>query len=321
MSTLTPNPQLHEIMAHENEEYPVGIYYVEPSKMYMNYVRWHWHEEVEINLVQSGCAEFTIGDEKVVVKEGQAIFLNQNVLHTIRSFEDDTCVLISLVFRPATLFYDAKSNISQGFLKSVLDNSKMNYLIFDRKDMWGRSALSLLSEVFDANFSREYAYELTTKSILCQIWVLLLKKCKPITGSKVNESPQRTLSPDEMRIKDAILFIQQHYPEQISLDDIADSIHVSKSECCRCFKRAVKITPFEYLMRYRILQAAELILQLDRSPASISELASSVGFNNTSYFNKLFKKYFNCTPTEFRKLGKTEHRDLLSPFGLSLTHI
>ena len=74
-------------------------------------------------------------------------------------------------------------------------------------------------------------------------------------------------------------------------------------------------------MRYRILRAAEKILQNDREMTSISELASSVGFNNTSYFNKLFKKYFNCTPTEYRKLSKIEHRDQLSPFGLSLTHI
>ena len=75
------------------------------------------------------------------------------------------------------------------------------------------------------------------------------------------------------------------------------------------------------LHSYRILRAAEKILQNDREMTSISELASSVGFNNTSYFNKLFKKYFNCTPTEYRKLSKIEHRDQLSPFGLSLTHI
>ena len=154
------------------------------------------------------------------------------------------------------------------------------------------------------------------------MWVHFLKKYNSHTVLyDYKKSGEPTLSPDEVRIKDAILYIQQHYTEPVTLDNIADSIHVSKSECCRCFKRAVNITPFEYLMRYRILQAAEKILQNDREMTSISELATSVGFNNTSYFNKLFKKYFDCTPTEYRKMSQTEHRDKLSPFGLSLTHI
>ncbi|MBQ3037428.1 MAG: helix-turn-helix transcriptional regulator, partial [Lachnospiraceae bacterium] len=152
--------------------------------------------------------------------------------------------------------------------------------------------------------------------------VHLLKKFNTCATLSTRETKKQvSLSHDEIRIIDAIAYIQEHYAELVTLDDIADSIHVSKSECCRCFKRAVNITPFEYLMRYRILQAADKILQNDREMTSISELASSVGFNNTSYFNKLFKKYFNCTPTEYRKLSKTEHRDQLSPFGLSLTHI
>ncbi len=322
MSQSTNSQNLHEVIAHANQDYPVGVYYVEPGKMYMGYVRWHWHEEIEINLVKSGAAEFTIGDEKVIVNEGQALILNCNVFHSIHSHENNDCVLISLLFNPKILFKDHATSLAKGYLNPIINNPKHRYLIFDRKDMWGRSALAYVNDIIDANFSQDFGYELTTKAYLCQLWVHLLKKAK--TGKSVytpviNTAP--ALSADEARIKDAILYIQQHYTEAVTLDDIADSIHVSKSECCRCFKRAVNITPFEYLMRYRILQAADKILQHDRSTTSISELASSVGFNNTSYFNKLFKKYFNCTPTEYRKLSKTEHRDQLSPHGLSLTHI
>ncbi len=317
-----PEENIHKIIAHTDTNYPVGIYYVEPSKMYMGYVRWHWHEEMEINLIKNGSAEFTIGDEKVIIKEGQAIVLNCNVFHAIRSVPGPDCILISLLFQPTFLFSDHTSPLASGYLNPIVQGVDHRYVILDRKDMWGRSALSYLNDILEVNFSQEFGYELTTKGYLCQLWVHFLKKYNSnsvlYTPKRNNES---TLSPDEARIKDAILYIQQHYTEPITLDNIANSIHVSKSECCRCFKRAVNITPFEYLMRYRILQAADKILQNDREMTSISELASSVGFNNTSYFNKLFKKYFNCTPTEYRKLSKTEHRDQLSPFGLSLTHI
>lgn len=313
---------VHKIIAHADKNYPVGIYYVEPAKMYMGYVRWHWHEEMEINLIKSGSAEFTIGDEKVVVKEGQAIALNCNVFHAIRSTADTDCVMISLLFHPNILFKDHTSSLACGYLNPIVNGTEHRYVILDRKDIWGRSALSYLNDIFEVNFAKEFGYELITKGYLCQLWVHFLKKYNSHTVLyDYKKSGEPTLSPDEVRIKDAILYIQQHYTEPVTLDNIADSIHVSKSECCRCFKRAVNITPFEYLMRYRILQAAEKILQNDREMTSISELATSVGFNNTSYFNKLFKKYFDCTPTEYRKMSKTEHRDQLSPFGLSLTHI
>ena len=322
MSNSNTEQNLHKVIAHADKDYPVGVYYVEPSKMYMGYVRWHWHEEMEINLVKSGSAEFTIGDEKVTLTEGQAIVLNCNVFHAIRSVSGNDCVLISLLFHPYILFKDHTTSLATGYLSPILNGKEHRYVVFDRKDMWGRSAMGYLNDIFDANFSQEFGYELTTKGYLCQLWVHFLKKYNNNTPLYTRTKETNTVySLDESRIKDAISFIQQHYAESITLEDIADSIHVSKSECCRCFKRAVNLTPFEYLMRYRILQAADKILQNDRETTSISELATSVGFNNTSYFNKLFKKYFDCTPTEYRKMSKTEHRDKLSPFGLSLTHI
>ena len=92
--------------------------------------------------------------------------------------------------------------------------------------------------------------------------------------------------------------------EPLTLDKIADSILVSKSECCRCFKRAIGLTPIEYLMKYRIMESAVRMKQ--KESESISEIAGTVGFNNTSYYSKVFKKMMGCTPSEYRQ-------SLLSP--------
>ncbi len=309
----------HEIITHTNPDYPVGIYYVEPSKMYMSHVRWHWHEELEINFIKEGTATFFIGEEKIQVCEGQAVFINRDILHSIHNSGDSNCVILSFMFHTRFLFEDNSTPTATMYLKPILSDSSFRHLLFDRKDMWGRGMLTLISNLLDTNLSQEFGYELLTKSILSEFWFQLVKKLK--VQYVPHATGQKTLSPDQNRIKDAILYIEEHFSETITLEDIAASIHVSKSECCRCFKRAVNLTPFEYLMKYRILQAAERILQNDKSAASIANLASSVGFNNTSYFNKLFKEYFGCTPLQYRRKCKTEHRDKLSTYGLSLKHI
>ena len=100
---------------------------------------------------------------------------------------------------------------------------------------------------------------------------------------------------------DSIRWIEEHFAEPITLDEIAESIHISKSECCRCFQRVLRITPFEYLLKYRIFYATKLMQQQDPAASSISNLAITVGFGNISYFNKVFKRILNMTPTEYKK--------------------
>ena len=317
-----PYESLQEIAEHENSDYPVGVYYVEPSGMFMEHVRWHWHTEIEIDLIKEGSAEYRFGEQSVVLTEGQAIFLNQNVMHSIQEVGSKHCVIVSLIFSPDFLFPSTDSVIANSYLTPVISNPNRKYHVFDPVERFDRSVISYLEDIFYANLQKEFGYELKTKSLLCQLWLLFLSKA-PNKDRIVaaEEAPQTAMTADEMRIKDAICFIKQNYADSITLDDIADSIHVSKSECCRCFHRAVNMTPFEYLMHYRILKAADTIQKNPGERIPVSELATSVGFNNTSYFNKRFREYFGCTPTEYRKLAKTEHRDKLGTFGLSLSHI
>lgn len=312
---------LQEIMEHSNKDYPMGVYYLQPDTMFMGYVPLHWHEEVEIDVVREGTVSYQFGVKNITLKAGQAIFISPNILHSIRNSEYEHSTILSIVFHPDLIFRSDKSHTAQSYLTPVINDCSFDYRVFDPANMWDRSIISYLEDIITYNFSKEFGYELATIGALCQIWLLLLKNVKMTSGLDSYIPKERELSSDEVRIKDALIFIQNNYPDSISLDDIADSIHVSKSECCRLFKRAMKMTPFEYLMHYRILQAADQILKNQKGKLSISELASLVGFNNTSYFNKLFKEYLGCTPSEYRKLSKTEHRDKLSHFGLSLSHI
>ncbi|MCR5848904.1 MAG: AraC family transcriptional regulator [Lachnospiraceae bacterium] len=307
-----------EIYEHINSDYPLAVYFVKPDEYFMNNVPWHWHEEFEIDLIREGNALYTFGSDVVRVPRSSAIIIKSNVAHSIKS-ENGNCSIISIIFSGTILFSDPDSSMSITYLNPFLAGSD-KYIPVNPSDRIGKAVFSYIEDIVDYNLNREYGYELLTKSVLYQLWLLLIKDLPHKDYIKKKEIHEEKSSADEERIKDAITFIQDNYFENISLDDIAESIHISKSECCRLFKRTINQTPFEYLIRYRILKACDIMIKSQRNDESISYLAGSVGFNSASYFNKLFKEYVGCTPTEFRKQSKSERRDKLSPFGMSFSH-
>ena len=89
--------------------------------------------------------------------------------------------------------------------------------------------------------------------------------------------------------------------ENVTLEEIADSAAISISECIRCFKAMVHVTPINYLRQYRLEKAADLLLHTD---LSISEAASYCGFEEMSYFTRCFRSQFGVTPTLYRRTYK-----------------
>lgn len=281
---------------HGDLEYPVGAYLVDCSDPDTGSVPFHWHDEMEICFMKKGSARFMVEEQVLVLSEGQAVFINHNILHAVHPEDGGTCIYASIVFHPFFLFGHGQAKLAATYLNPISSNQDLHYILLDGTEDFHKDAIARLQEAFALNFQKPFGYEIHTRSALSSFWLLLLEHLNPSTASSSDSSSQLTL--DEARTKKAILFIQKHYSDTISLDDIAASIHVSKGECCRCFKRSIQLTPFEYLMKYRIFIAAGMIRE--NKNASIAALASSVGFNSSSYFNKLFKKYLGCTPTEYR---------------------
>ncbi len=100
------------------------------------------------------------------------------------------------------------------------------------------------------------------------------------------------------RLQLLLSFIHQNYSNNITLQEIADVAHLSVSECNRSFKRTIHMTPYDYLIKYRIKKSSELLIS---THYTITEIAHRVGFNNANHFIQSFKKHYKRTPKEFRK--------------------
>lgn len=280
----------------ENINFPVVTYFLDLSQMYMGAIRWHWHNEIEIIIINNGRANVLVDDAHFELGAGQAVMINQDVLHSVRPVGNEKCTLYSMIFHPSFLFGYGQTYYSTKYLTPIISSTSLKYIKLEESVAWQEELIDHVNNAIAATLTKKFGYELVTKSELGLFWVGILEHC--YTPSEMIEDME--ISPDSQRVKEAIRYIEKHHMEPISLDDIAASIHVSKSECCRCFKRTLKITPIEYVMKYRIFEATRKIKRGTPESKSISDLAMSVGFNNASYFNKLFKKYLDCTPSQYK---------------------
>ena len=104
------------------------------------------------------------------------------------------------------------------------------------------------------------------------------------------------------KLKVVLQFIQDHYQKGITVQELADLCHFSEYHFMRFFKRHMNMTSIEYLNQYRLEMASR---QLAETNLSVTSIALESGFNNISYFNRVFKRKFGVTPMEYRSYSKS----------------
>lgn len=123
----------------------------------------------------------------------------------------------------------------------------------------------------------------------------LYKMFEPEIGG---EGPPSTMN--DVRIKKMLGYIHENFPYDITLSDIASCVHVSERECIRCFQKTIHTSPIQYLLKYRIMCAADMLA--GKPLESISWIAGECGFDSASNFSQTFKRFYNLTPREYRAL-------------------
>ncbi|NGQ97141.1 AraC family transcriptional regulator [Brevibacillus sp. SYP-B805] len=127
---------------------------------------------------------------------------------------------------------------------------------------------------------------------------------KPVIESELMEVLTRYRKPavHSRIIRDALHILREQFHEKINLADIAAQIHVNPSYLSRRFHEEVGLSFSEYLMKYRIERAKEMMM--DHPDWNISQVAEQAGFNSLHYFSTIFRKLVGVTPKEFREKEK-----------------
>lgn len=252
----------------------------------------HWHPEMELLLVTEGVLEEQVGKSIHKIREGEAIFINSHIMHGTDMVNHEDCSYRVIRFEPALFGGASKNHIYEKYVKTLQTQKDLQYRIICPEDPQQRKMIELIYKITDTYVKREICYELEVQSLMLQFWALLYK----LIGNL--EENVMLMNKEMYRIQDALAYIQMYYKNPITLEDIAEACLLSKSSCCRLFKKVFRQSPMEYVTSYRINQSFMLISD-DRY--TITEIAYETGFTNSSYFTEMFRKVTGMTPTQYKK--------------------
>lgn len=252
---------------------------------------YHCHDFIEIVIILKGKGHFIINDEKVLVSEGNVLILNPGTYH--RSIPDS----------PHTL-----TECYLAFTDVDFVNAPRNFFpFFHGQKMLGKLPERVKKEIYQLccsidreSQSRNPGRYFMLKAYLIQVICLLLR-----FDRQEEIADQHCLagyefkSPNKKYVVQQIMkYMENHYKEKISLDQIAENMYLSPFYISKLFKSETGDTPINYLISLRMEKAKELLNQ--NSTLSIQEAAAAVGYEDAYHFSKLFKKYYGLSPLYYK---------------------
>lgn len=286
----TKNKYINSVNLNLHTDFPYLVLNVENDTSYPlnpGFRVMHWHEDLQFIYVISGSICVKTLEEEEILSAGEGIFINKNVVHLVEKI--DTCKYKSFLF-PDYFVSFYQSSPAGKLTQDITNNTGISLTVLYDKKEWCRKVLDILRElvVIEENEKDDlYSYEVLSR--LSALWLVMLRNLL-----STEQLPENITS---IRTRKFLQFIESHYSEDVTLDELAGSAGVSKSECLRCFKTALQTTPYKYLMDYRLSKAARLLKETD---LPVSEIAIQTGFNSQSYFGKCFKEKMNRSPGEYR---------------------
>lgn len=296
ITQINVDHQNQEMTQHGSIRFPMQVYLDDLQKYDLGYILWHWHKEVEFAVVLEGEVELRANDTSLILRTGEGIFINSEVLHSMKTYNTHNAVLFTIVVNPQLLSNYEHGLIYEKYIYPLITCKAISFIQL-REQPWQKECLQLLTRIYHLDQQKTFGYELLTINYLMNIWYLLIVDSQ----DAISRNDSNKLTINQQRIKNMMKYINTHYQESLQLSDIASVVSISKSECNRCFQSMLGMTPFEYLIQVRLENAITLLIETNMP---LSEIAASCGFNNLSYFGKLFKQYKGISPKKFRDSKK-----------------
>lgn len=256
------------------------------NKVYM-----HNHHSLEINFCVNGEGQYTIIDDKYPILKDDIFIINNLEYHMARNLSGDLQLMV-IVFDPELIlegsnayqyvraFYEWKTGFKHRLRGDVFATEEI------------KGVLNSIQREWD---TRAVGWQLVVKSLLLMLLALIYRQFESTDG--YSEKIQQFQN-NYIKLSPAIQYMEEHFKENIPLAVLAQEAHMSVNYFSSLFSQTMNSTVSEYLIRMRLKNACTLLATTGNSILSI---ALESGFDNISYFNRVFRKAFGVTPGEYRK--------------------
>lgn len=245
----------------------------------------HFHESVELLLSLSDGGDFFIGQDMYPIQKNMLFVLDSAVLHrTVHERTDQPYRRYIMHILPSAL--ERLSTPQTDFARSFRSAQTCTALTDQQ-----RRELTELFKGLEQRPEARFGSDVRRNILLLE---LLLELCGIWQSGQAETGIE---NPDYERVQPVLQYLQAHYTETFSLDELARQFSVSKYHLCHMFKRVTGFSIMEYVIQRRIILARELL----RQPITVQEAGERAGFQTNSHFIRTFSAYTGMSPKRYAR--------------------
>lgn len=281
----------HETKAHTSAEFPYNTYLCSIPLDFPG-VPLHWHDEMELVVIKKGQGYVSVDFDKHLVHSGDIIMICPGCLHAIEQDASYKMEYENIIFKPELLSSGANDLCMLQYMKPLLDGTlPVEQFLTPAHEVF-ESLSNCIRQIDLVCADQTTGWQLAVKSALFYFFFLLISERQKKTVS-ISHNPKSL-----EKMKTVLKYVEEHYTEKLTIDDMAKLTFYSKSHFMKFFKVHMGTGFTEYLNDYRLTMAARLLKSSDES---ILMIAEESGFDNLSYFNRIFKRKYGVSPGSYRK--------------------
>lgn len=265
-------------------------------KIYQNYrnkddaAKWHYHKELEMLAVLDGYLDLYVENDHLRLEKGDVVLVGAYQLHRDRTYCDSKLNYIVFQFDVQQYFENSTMPYLRFFSEPSFPLHKLNY-IFHECENAKKTVYESVKEILQEVKEKEEGYEIAVSMIIKRIILSLIRS----DTRKMIDLKENT---DLLRLKPVLDYIEKNLSAKIQVEEASRIANISYYYFVKFFKKVLGMSFLEYVNYKKIKLAERILLTKD---VSVSQVAEDVGMPNMAHFYKVFKKYHNCSPNEFRK--------------------
>ena len=249
----------------------------------------HWHEEIELLYQLNGRSDIQIDEKKYQIQNKLLTVINSRQVHSIHTYSDTSMFICVHISKKLIEKYIPDIDLYRIYCipDDIPDSQFPEYLSVCRQ----------MEALLRLYITDKPAWQMESEGIILQVLAQLIRHFsrKSAPDEIVLSSADRT---SFNRIRDVITYVEEHFREPISLQDIAGHLSLGREYFCRFFKKNMGMSFLRYLNEVRI---SHVYRDLEQTDAPIAEIAEKNGFLNQKLFNRTFREVYGCTPSAVRR--------------------